>query len=514
MIAPGSVLWLLGHELRVGWRRMGARRGRGRPPWVRLAFLVGMPVLLTLFVGMPLGGYLRHRDVAVTPENAAVGALIMAALFTLMLSQTLINAVEALYERGDLELLFSSPLDPRTIMTVRFLAVAVDACTVFGYFLAGPLIAVAVIAHPTWIAGLVVLFALALGAAGGGLLLAWGLFRAIGPRRTRTVAHILAALIGAAFFLAAQARNIMGRSAPEGLVTQAMRLARESPFVLVGLDWPLRAMLGQPLPLLAVVGGGGALFGLANAILGPRFAADAAAAAGAGLGGGRARGVMAAFADGAFAATLRKELRLLARDPGLLTQVLMRVLYMLPLGFVLLRQAGEGERLLMPGSAAALSLVAGQVAASLAWITVSAEDAPDLLASAPAPAALVRQGKLAAAALPLAVLLAPLLVPLFVLAPRVGLVATLGCAASIGSAALINVWWQRPAKRSEFRNRRAAAWFVTVAEIVIGILIAGATGLLAAGVPWGAVPAVLAGLVVLALRRSDAQVAEALRAAT
>jgi ABC-2 type transport system permease protein len=178
------------------------------------------------------------------------------------------------------------------------------------------------------------------------------------------------------------------------------------------------------------------------------------------------------------------------------------------------RQAGQGGSLAMPGSAAALSLVAGQVAASIAWITMSAEEAPDLLACAPSPISVVRRGKLAAAALPPAVLLVPVLAPLALFAPWVGLMATLGCAASIGAAGLINVWWQKPVRRSEFRMRRGASWFVTVAELLMGGLIAGATGALAAGSLWGLAFVVLAALVFLALRRSDARIAEALREAS
>ena len=193
----------------------------------------------------------------------------------------------------------------------------------------------------------------------------------------------------------------------------------------------------------------------------------------------------------------------------------MRVLYMIPLGFLLLRQAGRGDDLMMPGSAAALCVMAGQVAGSLAWITVSAEDAPDLLASAPAPTALVRRGKLAAAGLPIAALLAPFLLPLLVIAPLAGAAATLGCAAAIAATSLLNVWWQRPGKRSEFRSRRRASWFVAVVDLLVGFLIAAATGLVAARfVLWALIPAVLAGLILLALRRTDAQIAESLRAAS
>jgi ABC-2 type transport system permease protein len=81
----------------------------------------------------------------------------------------------------------------------------------------------------------------------------------------------------------------------------------------------------------------------------------------------------------------------------------------------------------------------------------------------------------------------------------------------------MNVWWQRPGKRSEFRRRRRASWFVTIVELLVGFLIAAAAGLVAIGLPWGlagVVPAVLAGLILLLLRRSDAQIAEALRAAS
>jgi ABC-2 type transport system permease protein len=400
-------------------------------------------------------------------------------------------------------------------MTVRFLGVALSVFSFFGYFLAGPLVMVAVFGHPAWLATLAVLFAVALAASGAGLLIAASLFRVLGPRRTRTVAQVLAALIGAAFFLMAQARNILGKQGSDSLFTGLARRAQDPTFhPPPGFDWPLRALVGEPLPLLAVVAVGGGTFWLANAWLGPRFAADAAAAAGAGATGARKAGVVRAFAAGPFAATLRKEWRLLARDPALITQVLLRVLYLLPLGFLALRQAADQNDLVLPGIAAALALMASQVAGSLAWITISAEDAPDLLACAPAEISLVRRGKMAAAALPVAALLAPFLLPLTVMAPVVGLAAIAGCAYATVAVVLMNLWWQRPAKRSEFRNRRrGASWFVAIAEFIVGLLIAAATGLLAAGTFWALVPGGVAGLGLLLLRRSDAQISEALRAA-
>ncbi|MFL5297090.1 MAG: hypothetical protein ACJ798_11980 [Phenylobacterium sp.] len=515
-LQAGSTLWLLRHELRLTWRGLLARRSRGRGRFAAIWLSLALPLLLLVVAGLPLGFALRHVRVPIVPIAGLIASAVVVMVFTLMLSQTLAAAVDALYERADLDLLFSSPLKPRRVLTVRFLGVTFSVFALFGIIVTPILLPIAALGHPTWLAALVVLFSVALAASGVGLLLAAGLFRLIGPRRTRTLGQVLAALIGAAFFLAAQARNILGGAKAASTWMVLAQMVRDPKFhVPPGVDWPLRALVGEPVPLLAAVGVGGGVFLLANQVLGARFAADAAAAAGAGTGARRAKARgRVQFASGAFAATLRKELRLLARDPALITQVLLRVLYLIPLGFVLIRQAGQGQTILLPGSAAALGVMAGQVTASLAWITISAEDAPDLLSCAPAATAVVRQAKVAAAVGPVAVLLLPFLAPLLFLSPWVAVVAMAGCAAQMGMASLLNVWWQRPGKRSEFRRRRQASWFVTLAEILLGLLIAAATGLVAFGTWWGLVPAVLALLGVLLLRRSDEQIAEALRTAS
>jgi len=511
----GSTLWLMRHEFRLTWRGFTRARTGGGGRFRRLWLLLILPAILVVTAGLPMGYGLRHVQIPIVPVAVVVAAAVSAGLFTLMLSQTMAAAVAALYERADLDLLFSSPLNPRRVLTVRFLAVALNVYALFGVITTALILPSVLLGHPSWIALEAVLFALALGATGAGLLIAAGLFRAIGPRRTRTVGQLLAAITGAAFFLTAQAYNILGRSQSASLWGRVVRAAEDPRFhAPPGLDWPLRAALGQPLPLAAVLAAGAGLFLVANQVLGARFAADAAAAAGAGTQGRPARiGRLAPFRGGVFQAMLRKELRLLGRDPALISQVLLRVLYLLPLGFLLLRSAGRGQTLLLPGTVAALGLMAGQVTASLAWITISAEDAPDLLSAAPAPIGAVRQGKVVAAVLPVAVLLTPILLPLALMAPWVAFAGALGCAAQMAMGALINIWWQRPGKRADFRRRRQASWFVSLAEFLLGVLIALATAILAFGSFWALVPAAVALAAVLLMRRSDAQIAAALRAA-
>jgi ABC-2 type transport system permease protein len=153
------------------------------------------------------------------------------------------------------------------------------------------------------------------------------------------------------------------------------------------------------------------------------------------------------------------------------------------------------------------------VSASLAWITISAEDSPDLLAAAPASIATIRQGKIAAAIAPVAVIVGPVLIALLAFSPWVAVVGAVGCAAQMAMGAFLNIWWQRPGKRAEFRRRRQASWFVSLAEILLGLLIAAATALFAFGSTWGLLPGLVALAGVFMLRRSDEQIARALRAA-
>jgi ABC-2 type transport system permease protein len=508
---PASALWLLAHELRLAWRGFRAgRKGGG----VALVLGFGFPIAALLTGGIFLALGMQGREVPIVPLAVVIADLALAIVLTLMLSTTLAGAADALYERNDLDLLFSSPISPRKVLLIRALGLAVNASLWFvlpAVLLLTPAI---VLGHPAWAGALVVLIAAALGATGLGLLLAMALFAVIGPRRTRAVAQVMAALIGAGFFLASQYRNLLGAQRSESLVARIVLEAREGHIQPPPLaDLPLRAAVGEPLPLLAVVAIGAGVFALAVAVLGRRFA-DAAAATQGAQTRKAARGTSRAFAAGAFQATVRKELRLMRRDMALLSQVLLRVLYLVPLALVMARNAAHVPAAALAGSAAAVTILAGQVAGSLAWITLSAEDTPDLLAVAPTPMKVLRQAKLVAALIPVAILL---VAPVAVLAwhqPLAGLWTAIGAGLCAWCAGLVNVWRQKPGKRADFRRRRGGSLLVAIAEIAVSLLIGAATASAVAGwLVWASLPLIVAGALMMALRRTDEQIAAALRAA-
>ena len=159
---------------------------------------------------------------------------------------------------------------------------------------------------------------------------------------------------------------------------------------------------------------------------------------------------------------LRKEWKLIARDPHLISQVLLQLLYLLPVGFMVLR----AETHAAPGLAAALAMLAAGLTSSLTWIIVSAEDAPDLLQASPAAARIVRLGKVAAAVIPVLLLMTLPLLWSLTRRPLTGLLMCFTVVAAICSAALIGLWQGRPAPRGNFKIRGKANWVGTILELI------------------------------------------------
>ena len=87
-----------------------------------------------------------------------------------------------------------------------------------------------------------------------------------------------------------------------------------------------------------------------------------------------------------------KEWRLLARDPALAFQIVLRLIYLAPIALAAFGR-GRGPPL-APGARLLQRDVAGQLVGSFAWLAVSAEDAPDLLAVAPVGERQVERAKL------------------------------------------------------------------------------------------------------------------------
>jgi ABC-2 type transport system permease protein len=511
LFPAGSTPWLIAHELRLAFRG----RARTSGGTIVVLALVALPVVLG-GVGAAIG--LRGINVPIIPPVVMLVDAGLILVFSLMLSVTVSNAARVFFERGDLDLLLSSPVPGRRVLTARCVGMAVSASLFFLFMTTPFVVASAVLGRPDrlWIIG--TLISLSLLATSVGLAIAMGLFALIGPRATKTLAQVLAAVIGFSFYLLSQASRftVAGYGGNSSAIAERLLavaksgwFAREQPTA-----WPLRALVGEPIPAASILGGSILAFLLVTAALGGKFERDAAAAAGVSAGGRRRpKTRVSGFTGDSFQAMLRKEVRLLRRDIALMSQVLLRVLYLIPTMFVLWKGPFANTGAAIPAVAGVVVFLSGQIASSLGWITMSGEEGLELLAAAPAPARLLRRAKLVAIFYPLFWIL---LIPIGLIAwqsPQAGVAAAVGSVASAVSAGLIAIWYEKPAPRSQFlRRRRGGSIVGALALTFVSMFWASATGF-AAG-PWwmfAFAPAVLAVVVLLVVQKPQREFAETLQ---
>jgi ABC-2 type transport system permease protein len=303
---------------------------------------------------------------------------------------------------------------------------------------------------------------------------------------------MVAATIGAAFAIGIQIGAILSLGTMAG--ASGSRFA-----VLEGIApdpdsflwWPARAALGQPLALLALLAAGGLALAAAIRIYAPRFGGLALATANVPLGAGRQRRPRKVFRSASPARTLRrKEWTLLLRDPWLISQTLMQLLYLLPAVFILwrdLRGGGATPILLVP----VLVLAAGQLGGGLAWLAVSGEDAHDLIATAPVSAGRVLRAKAEAVLGGILFVFAPFGVALAFVSVRGALAMLAGAAIAAGSSTAIQYWFRTQARRSLFRRRQTSSRIATFAEALSSTGWAGTSAMVAAGNWLAIVPGLL-----------------------
>jgi ABC-2 type transport system permease protein len=460
------------HELRLYMRSAVLRA-------TSLTFLIIAEILLHL---VAVAAALAMRAASARAGSSMPAALplllITAGLafcFIFMLSRALNGTVQVLYTRADLDLLLSSPIAPRSIIGVRVGSVALTV-TLEVALLAWPFANVFVLfGLYGWSKLYLLIPAIGMLATSLGVVLTLTLFRLLGPKTTRMVAQVLAALIGMGIFLLTQLPNLMRHGPQRGPVNYNGfgTLLNADAGHLGAILAPARLVLAGYGPTVVLTLASAVLLLCTVRVLSGRFLRAATAIGSMGSGRGPHVSIRPLRFRGSLRAVLIvKELRLIRRDPLLLMQLLQQSIYLVPMCLLLWRQPLGGSRQ-VPWLWLAIIVVSGTLATALAWITIAAEDAPDLLTAAPLTRAMVVRAKIEAALLPLAPLW---LLPLLALgrthlwfAASLALCA-FGCSIS---TALLQI--HRPAaKRDGFKTRSRGApgkGFVEMAVILSWILI-------------------------------------------
>ena len=408
----------------------------------------------------------------------------------LMLSQAIESVTRVFYARADLDLIMSSPVALANVFSVRIAAIALTV-TAMALVLSTPFVDVLVIGGGVrWFAAYGVVVAIGLSAAAVAIAMAITLFRLIGPGRTRLVSQILAAIIGAGFVIALQIAAIMSYGTLSRFaVLTSDAAAAYAPGVDSMIWWPARAALGDGEALLLLLSGGLILLGAVMAVFSPRFADTAVSVTANAAPAHRRRGVKT-FRGGSRQQALRwKEFLLLRRDPWLVSQTLMQLLYLVPPALMLWRSfAGTSTAIVL--ITPVVVMAAGQLAGGLAWLTISGEDAADLVATAPLPSSRVTCAKIEVVLIAIGVLFAPLIVALAFASAAQAAITALAVTIAAASATAIQLWFRVQAKRSQFRRRQTSSRLATFAEAFSSIGWAG-TAALAFAMP---IVAVISGL--------------------
>ena len=324
------------------------------------------------------------------------------------------------------------------------------------------------------------------------LALTIALFRTVGAKRTRLIAQIVAAVIGAAFVIGLQIAAIFSSgSISRFAALQSGWMLAHAPDTDSAFWWPAHAVLGDLRAFSAVVAFGFAVLAIAIAVFSGRFGEHALAAAGVSATIVRQRRWRLGFRRRSPSRVLRqKEWTLLARDPWLVSQTLMQILYLLPPALLLwvTFRHGDSYVVLIP----VVVMAAGQLAGGLAWLSISGEDAPDLVASAPIAAGRILRAKIEAVIGMIALVVAPIVAVLAFDSLFAALVTALGVLTAAAAATLIQICFRTQAKRNQFRRRQTSSRIATFAEAFSSIAWA-ATSALAAAATWFAVfPALIA----------------------
>ena len=495
-MTTSALTWFARHEIRLAWREWLAIMTAGRRGRTRAA-IIGL-VFLAAFLHLPAYAVIgRFADLQAPLDKSSL-IVITATIFlawALMLSQAIESVTRVFYARADLDLIMSSPVALANVFSVRIAAIALSV-TAMALLLSTPFVDVLVIGGGVrWFAAYGVVIAIGLSAAAVAITVTIMLFRAIGPRRTRLVAQILAAIIGAGFVIALQIAAILSYGTLSRFaVLTSDAAAAFAPDAGSIVWWPAHAVLGDGEALLLLLAGSLVLLGVVMAVFSPRFADTAISVSANTAPTHQGKSARAFRAGSRQQALRRKEFVLLRRDPWLISQSLMQLLYLVPPALMLWRSFADSSAAIMLITPV-IVMAAGQLAGGLAWLTISGEDASDLVATAPLPPSRVIRAKIEVVLIAIGTLFAPLIIALSFASPQQAAVTTAGVIIAAASATAIQLWFRVQAKRSQFRRRQTSSRLATFAEAFSSIGWA-ATGALILSIP---VAALITGLLTAAI---------------
>ncbi|MEL6946433.1 MAG: permease [Pseudomonadota bacterium] len=490
--------WFAAHEARLIWRDFVSMMTGGKPSRkVAAAFVVVLIAAgLHLLAAHLLSPALVNGVVVDKPTLLFVSGG-LAMFFSLMFSQAIEAVTRAYYARSDLDLIMSSPAHTDRLFAVRSSVLTVQTI-LLSVVIASPIINVtAWMDGPHWLSAYLVLVGMGAVATALSVVLTLVLFRTVGTRRTRLIAQIIAAVVGAGFVIALQGVAIL---LGEGISRFSLFQSPETLAAMPDLSsnaWVFaRASMGDVASLLTVLVTATVLWSGVMVLSSRRFAADVMRTVGAATAVVKAKAFTGFRKRSNFRSAMRrKEFMLLKRDPWLISQSLQQILYLVPPGLLLWVNYADSKGVFFV-IVAVIVMATGQLAGGLAWITISGEDAHELIDTAPLRTRDVLRAKVEAVLCVIGLVVLPFAVVFATFSLRVAVILVVACALASASAVTIQLWFRSQANRSLFRRRQVSSRTATICEAFVAILWAAAAAVAIAKVSFAILPAIVVAMVM------------------
>jgi ABC-2 type transport system permease protein len=502
LFVPGSILWLARHQIRLSWRL--GRLGKKIPSWLKPVFTI----LFVAFLSFTMGYGIAKAFEAAAGDYKQISSLAGAIVLTLMISGISMNMMGSfmtITEKGDLDLLLSSPIPPHRFVAARLISSAWRGFCIYAGFATIFFGASIVMISPMFASIYVVVAGFAILDAALTYMIARQALLWFGLRNGRRAIITLGAvgvLVGLFGYQMVSSSGSLGQlAAKEDDPNASLVLLHDWVVALTSnLSWLGGTILGDWLGALVFPVAGAVVSAAVLHFAGKRYDQDVAFLNGQNdHAPHKARKAHARqFRRPALVMVFHKEWLSLTRDPLFVSQLIVPLFTMVPfLGFVWNAMANPEEQSEMaPVMGAVFAAITvfnvTMLTSSLAWLTASVEEARDLLQASPLDPKIILQGKVLAAS-------GPAIIELFLVAalvawawPVAALTILVMGTATCAGACVIEFSRPRPTKRPKMTQRPDRSLVAVLFGLGLGILWACAAGLAAAKIVWWLLPAALA----------------------
>ncbi|MFN7746480.1 MAG: hypothetical protein ACK5QO_09005 [Hyphomonadaceae bacterium] len=502
LFVPGSILWLARHQIRLSWRL--GRLGKKIPSWLKPVFTI----LFVAFLSFTMGYGIAKAFEAAAGDYKQISSLAGAIVLTLMISGISMNMMGSfmtITEKGDLDLLLSSPIPPHRFVAARLISSAWRGFCIYAGFATIFFGASIVMISPMFASIYVVVAGFAILDAALTYMIARQALLWFGLRNGRRAIITLGAvgvLVGLFGYQMVSSSGSLGQlAAKEDDPNASLVLLHDWVVALTSnLSWLGGTILGDWLGALVFPVAGAVVSAAVLHFAGKRYDQDVAFLNGQNdHAPHKARKAHARqFRRPALVMVFHKEWLSLTRDPLFVSQLIVPLFTMVPfLGFVWNAMANPEEQSEMaPVMGAVFAAITvfnvTMLTSSLAWLTASVEEARDLLQASPLDPKIILQGKVLAAS-------GPAIIELFLVAalvawawPVAALTVLVMGTATCAGACVIEFSRPRPTKRPKMTQRPDRSLVAVLFGLGLGILWACAAGLAAAKIVWWLLPAALA----------------------